>query len=137
VLGANRGPILFQLPPFLKKDAPRLKDFLPLIPKSQRVSFEFRHASWFDDEILQILADAKAALCHADTEESASVDIHATSGFGYLRLRRPDYDDVSLLDWARRIQAQGWAETWVFFKHEDEGKGPLMARRFLELARGA
>jgi uncharacterized protein YecE (DUF72 family) len=130
------GPLLFQLPPFLKKDAPRLRDFLGLLPKGQKAAFEFRHESWFDDEIYGALADAGAALCHADTEESTSVEIHSTSPWGYLRLRRPDYDDSALKEWSRRIQAEGWSDAFVFFKHEDEAKGPQMAARFLELAAG-
>ena len=133
-LGSSLGPVLFQLPPFLKKDASRLRDFLQLLPRGQKAAFEFRHASWFDEETFGVLEAGGAALCHADTEESDQVDLHRTAGFGYLRLRRPDYDDAALGSWAERIAEQGWGEAWVFFKHEDEGKGPALARRFLKAA---
>jgi uncharacterized protein YecE (DUF72 family) len=136
VLGARLGPLLFQLPPFQKKDGPRLRDFLSLIPSGQKAAFEFRHESWFDSEVLDILSSRGAALCHADTEESTEQTIRSTSTWGYLRLRRPDYDEAALRAWADRIREQAWSEVFVFFKHEDEARGPALAVRFQELAEG-
>jgi uncharacterized protein YecE (DUF72 family) len=132
VLGPRLGPLLFQLPPFSKKDVDALRDFLPRLGLA-RAAFEFRHESWIDDEVHGTLRAHGAALCLADTEE-AEPPLVATARWGYLRLRRPDYDDASLATWAQRVRAQPWDEAFVFFKHEDEGKGPALARRFLELA---
>jgi uncharacterized protein YecE (DUF72 family) len=133
-LGDSPGPVLFQLPPFLKKDLARLKEFLALLPKGLRAAFEFRHDSWFEDDVFEALAAGGAALCHADTEETTPEIFHATSDWGYLRLRRPEYEEATLLEWAQRIRSQSWSAAWVFFKHEDEGKGPALARRFLKAA---
>ncbi len=134
-LGAKLGPMLFQLPPTLKPDLPRLRDFLALLPRGARVAFEFREPGWFQDRVLSMLAQAGAALCLADTEESET-PLAATAGFGYLRLRRPDYDRAALARWLERISAQPWAEAYVFFKHEDEARGPELAQIFNAMWRG-
>lgn len=131
-LGPALGPILWQLPPSLKKDLPRLREFLALLPRGGRAAFEFRHASWNDDEVLAALSDAGAALCIADDEERSTPPV-ATAGFGYLRLRRPDYDDAALARWAGTVRAQRWDDAFVYFKHEDEARGPAYALRFGEL----
>jgi uncharacterized protein YecE (DUF72 family) len=131
-LGPALGPILWQLPPSLRKDLPRLRDFLALLPRGGRAAFEFRHASWHDDDVLAALSEAGAALCIADDEERSTAPV-ATAGFGYLRLRRPDYDDAALARWAETVRAQRWDEAFVFFKHEDEARGPAYALRFGEL----
>ena len=128
------GPLLFQLPPTLQKDAPRLRAFLALLPPEQRVAFEFRHPSWFDDEVFGLLRDHHVALCIADADDDLKVPVVATAAWGCLRLRRPDYNDAALKVWVKRVQEQNWRDTFVFFKHEDEGKGPQLAKRFLELA---
>jgi len=128
------GPLLFQLPPNLKKDVPRLRDFLALLPSQRRAAFEFRHQSWFDDEVFGLLRDHQAALCIAEAENDLEVPFVATAAWGYLRLRRPDYGDAELKAWVKRLREQDWRDAFVFFKHEDEGKGPQMAKRFLELA---
>ena len=128
------GPLLFQLPPHLKKDAPRLADFLKLLPRERRSAIEFRHESWFDEEIFGLLRDHNAALCIAEAEDGVNVPFVSTADWGYLRLRRPDYGDPELKSWFDRIRQPGWHEAFIFFKHEDEGKGPQMAKRFLELA---
>ena len=91
-LGARLGPLLFQLPPFLKKDVPRLSAFLATIPKGPRVAFEFRHASWFDDEVWDALRGHGAALCVAEGEALAS-PLVATADWGYVRLRKDEYPD--------------------------------------------
>jgi uncharacterized protein YecE (DUF72 family) len=134
-LGDRLGPALFQLPPYLKKDLPRLTDFLALLPPASRSAFEFRHESWFDDEVFSALEAKGAALCIAEDEDLAT-PLRATAGWGYLRLRRQDYDEKALADWAKRIAGQRWNETYVFFKHEDGGTGPKLAARLLELVRG-
>jgi len=134
-LGARLGPALFQLPPFLKKDGERLRDFLAALPAERAAAFEFRHPSWFDDETYEALRSRNAALCAADTDESGDegAPIVPTAGWGYLRLRRSDYSDADLAAWADRVRAQGWERAFVFFKHEDAGKGPALAARFRTL----
>ena len=128
------GALLFQLPPNLKKDAPRLRAFLALLPPQPRAAFEFRHPSWFDDEVFALLHDHQAALCIAEAEGDLEVPVVATADWGYLRLRRPDYGDAELKAWAKRVRQQGWQEAFVFFKHEEAGRGPQLATRFIELA---
>jgi uncharacterized protein YecE (DUF72 family) len=128
------GPLLFQLPPNFKKDVSRLRAFLALLPLERRVAFEFRHPSWFDDEVFGLLRAHQTALCLADAEGDLEVPVVATTAWGCLRLRRPDYDDRALKTWVKQVQKQGWHDLFVFFKHEDEGKGPQLAKRFLELA---
>ena len=125
------GPLLFQLPPHLKKDAVRLRDFLALLPAERRAAIEFRHQSWFDDEVFNLLRDRKAALCIAEAEEGVEVPFVSTADWGYLRLRRPDYGDAELKSWIDRVRQPGWQEAFIFFKHEDEGKGPAFAKQFL------
>ena len=130
VLGEQLGPFLFQLPPYLRRDDDRLAAFLGRLPAGLRAAFEFRHASWFDDAVFALLEEAGAALCVADAGGDHDAPLVATTDFGYLRLRREDYDEAALRSWADRIRRQPWRETYVFFKHEDEGAGPRMAARF-------
>jgi uncharacterized protein YecE (DUF72 family) len=134
VLKDRLGPLLFQLPPNLKKDVPRLQSFLARLPSSRRAAFEFRHVSWFDDEVFGLLRQHQAAFCIAEADNDLEVPFVATADWGYLRLRQPDYDDAALNAWVKRVRDQDWQDAFVFFKHEDEGKGPQMAKRFLELA---
>lgn len=128
------GPLLFQLPPNFKKDVPRLRAFLALLPSQCRAAFEFRHPSWFDEEVFGLLRDHQAALCLAEAEDELEGPFVATANWGYLRLRRPDYGKAELKTWVKRIREQKWRDAFVFFKHEDEGKGPQLAKRLLELA---
>ena len=128
------GTVLFQLPPFLRKDLPRLQGFLKILPACRRVAFEFRHASWFDDEVYDALRGHGAALCIAEAEGDLEVPFVATAPWGYVRLRRPDYGDRELTAWCRRIREQSWQDAFIFFKHEDEGVGPKLAARFVELS---
>jgi uncharacterized protein YecE (DUF72 family) len=128
------GPLLFQLPPNFKKDVPRLRAFLALIPAERRAAFEFRHQSWFDDEVFGLLREHHATLCLADADDELDIPFVATTDWGYLRLRQPDYDDAELKKWVKRVRDQDWRDAFVFFKHEDAGKGPAFAKRFLELA---
>jgi uncharacterized protein YecE (DUF72 family) len=136
-LDPRLGPSLFQLPPFLKKDIESLKAFLALVPAGRRVALEFRHASWFDEEVYASLRSANAALCAADTDEEPLTEIQSTSDWGYLRLRRTDYDETAIAAWADRVRAQSWSDAFVFFKHEDEGRGPAYARTFLDRIRSS
>lgn len=133
-LNERLGPLLFQLPPYLKKDLPRLREFLSLLPDHCRAAFEFRHESWFDSEIFDLLRAHQAALCVAEADNDLETPFVSTTDWGYLRLRRPDYGDAELKAWVERLGK--WRAAFVFFKHEDEGKGPLMAKRFIELAQG-
>ena len=130
-LGDRLGPALFQLPPNLKKDLPRLSDFLALLPPASRAAFEFRHESWFDDEVFGALRSAGAALCWAEDEDLATPRV-STSDWGYLRLRRADYTDADVVAWAERIRGQAWSDAYVFFKHEEEGTGPRLAEKLRE-----
>jgi len=134
VLGKQLGPLLFQLRSDFKKDAPRLAEFLALLPRKFRAAFEFRHASWFDEEVFGLLRNHQAALCIADETDELKVPFEATADWGYLRLRRPDYTNAELKKWAKRVQKQDWQDAFVFFRHEDEAKGPKFAKKFLELA---
>ena len=134
VLKERLGPLLFQLPPFLKKDLPRLQEFLPLLPQNRRAAFEFRHQSWFDQEVFDVLREHQAVLCIAEAENDLEIPFVSTADWGYLRLRRPDYGDAELKKWVEKVREQNWKDAFVFFKHEDEGKAPLMGKRFIELA---
>ena len=132
-LGPKLGPLLFQLPPYFRKDVPRLADFLAHIPRPYRVAMEFRHESWSADDVYDVLRGRDAALCASDTDDVVDPDklLVSTGSWGYLRLRRTEYSDDQLQAWTRRIDAQSWSDAYVFFKHEDEGKGPAFAKRFL------
>jgi len=134
VLGPRLGPVLFQLPPNFKKDAPRLADFLAQLPSSVRAAMEFRNPSWFDDEVFEALRARNVALCVADTEDGVDTPFVSTASWGYLRLRDVDYGDDDFRAWIEKLRGPGWEETWVFFKHEEQGTGPAFAKRFVELA---
>jgi uncharacterized protein YecE (DUF72 family) len=135
VMGEKMGAILFQLPPNLRKDIDRLQSFLALLPSGRAAAFEFRHPSWLDDEVFACLRERNCALCFAEFEEDENRELIATANWGYIRLRRPDYNHLDLLHWRERILAQKWDHAYVFFKHEDEGIGPKLAAEFLNLGR--
>jgi uncharacterized protein YecE (DUF72 family) len=127
-LGPKLGPLLFQLPPYLRADAPRLADFLAGLPPGLEPTFEFRHESWFTDDVFELLAAHRAALCIADSDDLATPPV-ATAPFGYLRLRRTDYGEADLVRWAARIgETTQWKRVYVYFKHEDAARGPALAR---------
>jgi uncharacterized protein YecE (DUF72 family) len=130
ILGPKLGPTLFQLPPNLKKDLPRLTGFLALIPETGRAAMEFRHESWFDEETYAALRAHDVALVYSDEDEEKEAPFVSTASWGYLRLRRGSYD---LAAWATRIAAQPWSDAFVFFKHEEAGAGPKMAAEFAAL----
>jgi uncharacterized protein YecE (DUF72 family) len=131
-LGDKLGPVLFQLPPFLRKDLALLDAFLAAMPEGLAPALEFRHLSWFCDEVYDCLRARRAALCIAESDDMET-PLQATADWGYLRLRRTDYDDAAIARWAERLQAQSWSSAYVFFKHEDAGKGPAAASRLREV----
>jgi uncharacterized protein YecE (DUF72 family) len=136
-LGAARGPVLFQLPPFLKKDLPRLTAFLATLPPGHSAAVEFRDPSWLDDAVFEALRASGAALCTADTGEPGDAPLLATAPFGYLRLRRAAYAAADLAAWVRRLRAEPFERAFVFLKHEEAGVGPVLAARFRELFEAA
>ena len=131
-LEARLGPLFFQLPPNFKRDLPRLEAFLDLLPADPGAAIEFRHASWFDDEVLAALRARGVALCVAHGEDLDTPRV-TTADWGYLRLRQVTYTDDDLQEWARYIVGGSWSRLHVFFKHEDTGTGPRLARRLGEI----
>jgi uncharacterized protein YecE (DUF72 family) len=133
-LDKKAGPALFQLPCSFRANRAVLEEFLTLIPDTMPCAFEFRSKSWFKKEILDLLRAKGHSLCTADSDEKPVEEIISTAPWGYLRLRRSDYTEADLSRWLDRILAQNWKQAFVFFKHEDEARGPELARRFQELA---
>jgi uncharacterized protein YecE (DUF72 family) len=131
-LGGKLGPVLFQLPPNFRKDAARLAACLGLVPPTVRLAFEFRHASWFDAEVYGLLRSRNAALCVADTE-AGTTPLVPTADFGYLRLRDREYTRAELSRWAEVAGRAEWRDAFVYFKHEESGTGPVLARALLTL----
>lgn len=117
-LAGKRGPVLFQLPPFLKKDLPRLKEFLALLPPDHAAAFEFRNESWFCDAVYAELKAASASLCLSEREDNAPPPLVETASWGYVRLRLEEYSGADLLAWAERLAGTGWGEIYVYFMHE-------------------
>ena len=122
-LGAKRGPVLFQLPPFLKIDLPRLTEFLNLLPPDHRAAFEFRNDSWFSDDVYAALKKAGASLCFSEREDNAPPPLVETAPWGYVRLRLENYSDEDLKQWAERLAATAWQEIFVYFMHEPTAPG--------------
>ncbi|CAN5735007.1 DUF72 domain-containing protein [soil metagenome] len=133
VLGDALGPVLFGLPPNMKQDLDRLNAFVELIPEGVRAAVEFRHPSWHDDAVFDVLRSRNLALCIAQTDEDET-PLVATADWGYIRLRREAYSTADLAAWLQNINAQPWTDTFVYLKHEDAGVGPRLARELLELA---
>jgi uncharacterized protein YecE (DUF72 family) len=131
-LGDRLGVVLFQLPPFLKKDVPRLQGFLDVLSAHQRVAFEFRNDTWQDAEIHDLLRARGAMLCVTDTDEGETPFV-TTAPSGYVRLRRTQYSDDDLRAWAARIAAAPVERTYVYFMHEDEALGTRFAQRLNEI----
>jgi uncharacterized protein YecE (DUF72 family) len=131
-LGTRRGPTLYQLPPYLRKDLPRLRQFLGVLAPGSRSAFEFRHTSWFDDEVYELLHHHGSALCVAEADDFATPFV-ATTTFGYLRLRCHDYSHDALQAWVERLHGAAWTEAWVFFKHDDAGTAPRFATELAKL----
>lgn len=133
-LDEKLGVILVQLPPNMKKDCERLGQFFALLAGDVKVAIEFRHASWFDDEVYSLLKENNSSLCIADFDEKLEVPFVSTANWGYLRLRREGYTAAELKKWMKRVQEQEWKTAFVFFKHEDAGIGPKLAMSFRKLA---
>jgi len=130
-LGSKLGPILFQLPPNLKKDLDRLLAFVERLPTDRRYTVEFRHDSWFDDAVYAVLKQHNVAFCISEQPEFKT-PVVATASWGYLRLHRFDYDTAMLAEWAKVVKAQAWSDTYVFFKHDEgAGSGPPAVEAFI------
>ncbi|HEY5308904.1 MAG TPA: DUF72 domain-containing protein [Casimicrobiaceae bacterium] len=122
-LKSKRGPVLFQLPPNMKKDLARLSEFLSLLPVGHHATFEFRHDTWFEDDVYAALKGAGAALCLSERENSAPPSLVETAPWGYVRLRLETYSDADLRQWARKLEATSWHEAYVYFMHEPTAPG--------------
>ena len=133
-LGPQLGALLFQTPPNLKCDLERFDAFLATMPDGVPAAFEFRHDSWLDDEVYARLRARNFALCVADTE-ARSVPVVATADFAYLRLRDEGYDDEAIRTWTALAQdlSTRCRDVFVYFKHEDAGKGAAFGQRMIEL----
>jgi uncharacterized protein YecE (DUF72 family) len=131
-LGERLGPVLFQLPPDFARDLELLHDFMEMLNGRLRAAFEFRNRSWFHDSVLQTLRDCGAALCIAESERLIS-PVARTASYVYVRLRKEDYGDEALSEWARRLRgfAEEAEEIYVYFKHEVAA--PEIARRLSQL----
>jgi uncharacterized protein YecE (DUF72 family) len=133
-LSARCGPLLFQLPPNFRRDDDRLGDFLALLPSGTRMAFEFRHESWFDPAVYALLSQRGCALGVTEVDESAATPVVCTGDFGYARLRRTEYSDAELTEWLARLRALNCEEIYVYFKHEDDARGPEFASRLRAIA---
>lgn len=134
VLREKLGVLLFQLPSFLKKDLPRLEDFLHQLPPELRLAFEFRNPSWLADDVLECLRRFDAALCISE-HDNYSTPLEQTAHFGYLRLRRQAYGDADLAGWMRRLSETQWTDAYVYFKHDVPGRSACVAAAFSRLFR--
>ena len=130
-LGARRGPVLFQLPPLLKKDLPRLNAFLSLLPEGHGAAFEFRNETWFSDDVYDALREAGAALCLSEREDNAPPAMVETAPWGYIRLRLESYSDDELKSWSERLAATQWRDIYVYFMHEPTA--PTYAKALMRL----
>ena len=130
-LASRLGPILFQLPPNLKKDTDRLRTFIDTLPSDRRYTIEFRHESWFEDDVFAALRERDIPLCITEQPEF-SAPVVSTASWGYVRLHRFDYDGPMLAEWAAKLAAQPWSEAYVFFKHDEGvGSGPPAVGAFV------
>ena len=128
------GAVLFQLPPFARRETAQLREFVSHLPSGMRAAFEFRHPSWLEPEVYAALAAGNCALVLSETDES-SPPVEWTADWAYLRLRKTSYSNAELETWHARLAAAPVDEAFVYFKHEDEGVGPKLAAAFLELDR--
>jgi uncharacterized protein YecE (DUF72 family) len=132
-LGDKLGALLFQLPPNLKKDLALFDAFLDELPPRVRAAFEFRHDSWLTDDVFERLATRNLALCVADSEKM-STPVRITADYAYFRLRDEGYQADDIARWADAIAQKTplCADVFVYFKHEEEGKGPEFARLLMD-----
>jgi uncharacterized protein YecE (DUF72 family) len=133
-LGPKRGALLFQLPPSFKCDLPVLEDFLALLPLSAAAAFEFRHTSWFNDSVFDVLRRHDTALCIADSEKLTAPAVF-TASTAYFRLRRVNYTSDELRRWAEvvREQSSRLTDIYIYLKHEEAGTGPRLAKQLMEM----
>ena len=131
-LDGKLGAVLFQLPPNLKKDLPRLEAFLAALPAKHQAAFEFRNDSWFEDDVYALLKAKGASLCHSEREDSTPPPLVETAPWGYVRLRLEEYTDQDLETWVQRLQKTSWREVFVYFMHEPTAPG--YARKLMEIA---
>jgi uncharacterized protein YecE (DUF72 family) len=134
VLGVRRGPLLFQLPPNFPRDDARLSEVLALLPAGVKAAFEFRHASWFDEAVYALLRRRGSALAVTETDEAQSTPLVTTAPFAYARLRKTEYTDDELYTWLARLRSLGCEHMHVYFKHEDDARGPAFAQRLRALS---
>lgn len=122
------GPVLFQLPPNMKADVKLLEEFLATLPRAVPVAFEFRHESWFADDVFSCLKEHNRALCVAETEERVTPDV-VTADFAYYRYRKPEYSDEERAAMLRRMQEHMDAgrDVFAYFKHEETPQGAIYA----------
>ena len=132
-LGDKLGALLFQLPPSFRKNVDVLARFLGTLPPGVRSAFEFRHVSWHDADVIELLQEHEVALCVADSERLRT-PVRVTARHGYFRLRDQGYDDADLARWAATItgSTDPCDDVYVYFKHEERGTGPAFARRLLD-----
>jgi uncharacterized protein YecE (DUF72 family) len=131
-LAGRLGPILFQLPPNLKKDLDRLRAFIARLPKDRRYTVEFRHESWFDDDVFAALREHNVAFCVSE-QTDFKTPVVSTADWGYLRLHRLDYDDATLVEWSNLVKSHAWTDAYVFFKHDEGiGSGPPAVSSFVK-----
>lgn len=132
-VGPKLGALLFQLPPNMKKDLAVFDAFLADLPPRVCAAFEFRHASWFDDEVFARLRERNLALCVSDSEK-LSAPVTVTADYAYFRLRDEGYTADDIVAWAETIREKTAAckDVFVYFKHEDEGKGPEFAQLLMQ-----
>jgi len=129
------GPVLFQLPPFLRCDLPRLKDFLVQLPRGSRAAFEFRHDSWFTDDVFAMLREANAALCEAESEKLETPHVR-TADFTYFRLRKQSYSAQERAELAKKAhELAQLGDVFTYFKHEDTPEGVLYAEELLSVVK--
>jgi len=128
------GPVLFQLPPNFKCDVARLRDFLAGLPPWVRAAFEFRHESWFSEDVYSTLRKGGAALCLAESEELKTPEV-VTADFHYLRLRKERYSRKTVAQRVRRLARSG--DVFAYFKHEETPEGALHAEALLRQVRRA
>ncbi len=130
-LGDKRGPVLFQTPPNLKLDLPRLTAFLELLPEDHRATFEFRNDTWFTDEVYALLEAKHAALCLSEREDAKPPPLVQTAQWGYVRLRLEQYSEADLAAWVAKLKDTQWREIYAYFMHEPTA--PPYAQTLMQL----
>ena len=129
------GPVLFQLPPFLKCDLARLEEFLAALPRGVRAAMEFRHESWFSEDVYKLLRKANVALCRAESEKIETPNV-ATADYTYFRLRKEDYSPAARKALSKKVaEAARGGDVFIYFKHEDTPEGALYAEALLNEAK--